>query len=82
MVMIIDIEAKCKRLGIDRQAWSTVEDKVEHAISESWDGDNFNFSFDILPRILDEEELIAYIRWHNLHQGYPELFTWDGERCT
>lgn len=78
--MIIDIDGKCRRLGISREAWSSAEDRVEHAISQSWNGKEFDFAFDTLPEILDEDELVAYIRWHNLHKGYPELFTWDGAR--
>ena len=79
--MIIDIDAKCKRLGVSRDAWNRAEDKVDHAISQTWDGRHFgDFSFEILPEILDEDELVAYIRWHNLHKGYPELFTWNGAK--
>ena len=79
--MIIDVEARCKRLGISNKARFSAERKVDDAIGQTWDGNHFgDFSFEILPEILDEDELIAYIRYNDMHIQYPEWFTWNGAR--
>ena len=78
--MIINIDEKCRRLGISKKAWSAAEDRVDDAISQSWNGERFAFSFEILPEILDKDELVAYIRYNNMHIQYPQFFTWDGVR--
>ena len=77
--MVIDHEEKCFELGIDPEAHFEAERKVSQAFRDLW-WDEGKIHFEELHNILTEDELLAYIRWGNLHRSYPEYFTWDGAR--
>ena len=77
--MVMDVDERCKDLGIDPDARFTAERKVSKAISELW-WDEATIHFEELHKILNEDELLAYIRWNKLDKRFPELFTWDGRR--
>ena len=71
----IDLESKCKSLGISVYAISNAMDKELTFLSNIHDDLDHYGEY---KEFLDEDELVAIIRWRNLHKRYPNLFTWDG----
>lgn len=73
----VDFEAKCKHLGIDPDAYDSAARKELVFQSELPLGDDQEH-FSECKNFMTHDELVAIIRWNNLHKRYPQYFTWDG----
>ncbi len=73
----IDFDEKCNSLGIDPDAYDSAARKELDFISELPLGDDSEHYAEY-KEFMTHDELVAIIRWNNLHKCYPQYFTWDG----
>lgn len=74
---VIDVFEVCNSLGIDYDAFASAQDKELDYLASIWpDYDQEHFSE--YKNFMTPDELVAIIRWNNLHKRYPQYFTWDG----
>jgi len=77
---VIDVEAKCEMLGINPEANLSAEMKMMELAGGIWRNSEMGgFShIEEWPQYFTQDEIVAYIRWNNLHKRFPDCFTWDG----
>ncbi len=73
----VDFEAKCSSLGIDPDTYESAARK-EFVFLSSLALDDDQEHFSEYKNFMTHDELIAIIRWNNLHKRFPQYFTWDG----
>ena len=73
----IDFEGKCESLGIDPNAYDSATRKEFIFLSKLEPSDDREHYYEYKD-FLTHDELVAIIRWNNLHKCYPQYFTWDG----
>lgn len=73
----VDFEAKCSSLGIDPGAYESAARK-ELVFSSNLALDDDQEHYSEYKNFMTRDELIAIIRWNNLHKRFPQYFTWDG----
>lgn len=74
---VLDVPRVCNTLGIDYDAFASAQEKeLEFLASVAPDDDQEHFSE--YKNFMTHDELVAIIRWNNLHKCYPQYFTWDG----
>ena len=73
----IDFYGKCEALGIDPESYLFAV-KKENDYLDSFMPDLDEEHYAEYKDFMTHDELVAIIRWDNLHKCYPQYFTWDG----
>ena len=73
----IDFYGKCEALGIDPESYLSAV-KKENDYLDSFMPDLDEEHYAEYKDFMTHDELVAIIRWDNLHKCYPQYFTWDG----
>lgn len=73
----IDFYGKCKALDIDPESYRSAAEK-EGAYLASFLPNLDREHYAEYKDFMTHDELVAIIRWNNLHKCYPQYFTWDG----
>ena len=75
--MVIDVDAKAKSLGITFEDFRLSEDYMRAEMFKLHGNETDEQYIDLL-KSLPKNQLVAQIRWKNLHKGYPDVFDWNG----
>lgn len=70
----IDVAEKCKKLDIEYSVFSSASEKLFMKLA---DIGNDEEPYRHFPEFLSNEEIIAIVRYQNLHKRAPEYFDWD-----
>ena len=70
----IDIRGKCKKLGVEYDVYESASNKFFLAEERLLD---YEDPYKHLPDFLTNDEVIAIVRYRNLHLRFPQYFDWD-----
>ena len=75
--MVIDLDIKAEELGVSFDDYAEADEKMSlwHGTPEN-DG-SIDAYLNAVKR-LPKRELVALIRWNDLHKRFPDHFCWDG----
>lgn len=71
----IDVDEKARNLGVN---FDDLRSAVSIANDIYWEHQDDEEHFGEYAERMTEGELLAIIRWNNLHKCWPQYFTWDG----
>ena len=75
--MVIDVEARAKKLGIDLKDYEEADSEITSSLFR-YRGNETEEQFVDAIRGLQDKKLVALIRWNRLDLAYPDDFDWNG----
>ncbi len=77
--MVIDVEERCRSLGIKRSDYHEAVKLSGRMLYEALESDSYGVDeyIDII-KSLPEKPMVAMIRYDGLYRRYPKVFDFDG----